>query len=150
MNRLTEFPALYDGRGVASHRQTPNSYFDSDIKNSVHPRAIAKLPKRGESRLRHRCPQLRPPRSRETQRIGRLVTIAPRGLSRAEAAAFVGLSLATFDKARRDGRYPGPSLPGGRYDRVALELAMDRISAIEKDRTSALDEWRLRHGARSD
>jgi hypothetical protein len=71
-----------------------------------------------------------------------------RGLTRREAAAFVGLSLASFDKARRDRKYPGPSLPGGRYDRSALDQAMDRMSGIGS--SSALDEWRSRHGARSD
>jgi hypothetical protein len=75
--------------------------------------------------------------------------VTSRGLTRREAAAFVGLPLATFDKARRDGKYPGPTLPGRRYDRVALEQAMDRMSGTEGRADNALDEWRRQRGARS-
>jgi hypothetical protein len=56
--------------------------------------------------------------------------LAPRGLTREAAAAYVGLSPAAFDKARRENKYPGPTLPGGKYDLVLLQLAMDRLSGI--------------------
>ena len=56
--------------------------------------------------------------------------IAPRGLNRIQVAALAGLSPTGFDRARREGKYPGPTLPGGRYDRNLIEKAMDRLSGL--------------------
>ena len=68
-----------------------------------------------------------------------------RGLTKAEAAAYVGVCAATFDKATKDGRYPLASLPGGRWDRRALDAAMDRLSGLGAT-SDAYDEWkRSRH-----
>lgn len=53
-----------------------------------------------------------------------------RGLTKGEAAAYVGVCPATFDKAVKDGRYPAASLPGHRWDRRALDAAMDRLSGL--------------------
>jgi len=77
--------------------------------------------------------------------------LAPRGLTREGAAAYVGLSPVAFDKARLDQRYPGPTLPGGRYDLVLLQVAMNRLSGIltESEATNPLDAWRMSRGARS-
>jgi hypothetical protein len=77
--------------------------------------------------------------------------LTPRGLTREAAAAYVGLSPAAFDKARLENKYPGPTLPGGRYDLVLLELAMDRLSGIltASEAASPLDAWRRSRGARS-
>src|ERR1700682_1851758 len=50
--------------------------------------------------------------------------LVPRGLTREAAAAYAGLSPAAFDKARLDQKYPGPTLPGGRYDLVLMQVAM--------------------------
>jgi hypothetical protein len=78
---------------------------------------------------------------------GRLATrcsVIPRGLSRREVAALAGLSPTAFDKARREGKYPGPTLPGGRYDRNLIEKAMDRLSGLNDSRgpsESADDSW---------
>ncbi len=72
-----------------------------------------------------------------------------RGLTRQEAAAFVGLSLAAFDKARSEGKYPSATLPGKRYDLRLLQGAMDRLSGIASmQHRGPLDEWRSRRGAR--
>lgn len=70
--------------------------------------------------------------------------LLPRGLTREAAAAFVGLSPASFDGARAKGDYPGPTLPGGRYDRILLELAANKLSGIltESEARSPLDAWR--------
>src|SRR3990170_2294785 len=48
---------------------------------------------------------------------------APRGLRRAEAAAYVGVSPSTFDGMIREGYMPRPKRYRGRtiWDRVALE-----------------------------
>jgi len=70
----------------------------------------------------------------------------PRGLTREAAAAFVGLAKTSFDAARARGEYPDPTLPGGRYDRVVLEAAMNRLSGLvdEDDITKPLDAWRAK------
>lgn len=77
--------------------------------------------------------------------------ITPRGLSRREAAYFAGLSPTAFDRARRQGKYPDPTLPGGRYDRILLEGVMDRHSGIKgsEESVSALDKWRADRAAGS-
>jgi hypothetical protein len=72
----------------------------------------------------------------------------PRGLCRVEAAAYFGLSPSAFDKARREGKIPGPTLPGGRYDFLLLEQHMNKVSGIRPDPapSSPLEEWKKRHG----
>jgi len=57
----------------------------------------------------------------------------PIGLSRGEAAEYVGLSPNTFDELVQLGIYPKPLELGIRrriWHRKALELAMDRIANI--------------------
>lgn len=53
----------------------------------------------------------------------------PRGLSRVEAARYVGVSPSTFDKLVNSGEMPQPKRVGGRriYDRVALDAAFDLL-----------------------
>src|SRR5262249_582555 len=72
--------------------------------------------------------------------------IAPRGLSRIKAAELAGICVSSFDKARKEGKYPGPTLPGKRYDSVLLQAAMDQLSGIgaHKSDLSPLEAWRLR------
>jgi hypothetical protein len=94
-----------------------------------------------------RSPSLISPSSRR-RRIG--LEVLPRGLSRTQAAALTGLSPTAFDRARREGKYPSPTLPGGKYDRTLIERSMDRYSGIDDEDTpaSALNAWRNR-GSRS-
>lgn len=54
--------------------------------------------------------------------------IVPRGLTRAEAAAYVGLCSRTFTKRVDGGELPGPSAATGRWDRVALDQAISGSS----------------------
>lgn len=77
-------------------------------------------------------------------------TIERRALTRLEAAEMAALSPAAFDKARRDGLYPQPTLPGGRYDVELMHLAMNRASGLDQDRQSpsALETWRANRRAR--
>jgi hypothetical protein len=77
--------------------------------------------------------------------------LAPRGLTREAAAAYVGLSPGAFDKARLDQKYPGPTLPGRRYDLVLLQIAMNRLSGLltEGETANPLDAWRISRGSRS-
>jgi predicted DNA-binding transcriptional regulator AlpA len=57
----------------------------------------------------------------------------PRGLSRAQAAAYVGLSPNSFDAQVAAGIFPQPVRMGSRvlYDRRALDRAFDRLSGAE-------------------
>jgi excisionase family DNA binding protein len=65
-----------------------------------------------------------------------------------EAAKLYGLPLSTFYKARCEGKIPGPTLPGRRYDRRLLEINMDEQSGIaQTESLSPLDDWRKRRGA---
>jgi predicted site-specific integrase-resolvase len=73
-----------------------------------------------------------------------------RGLTLNEAAAFAGISINTFKKAVKQGKFPGPTLPGKRYDARLLHDAMDRLSGINDQQTSTpLDRWRASRNARA-
>jgi excisionase family DNA binding protein len=73
----------------------------------------------------------------------------------AEAAAYLGLTSATFAKWVADGRAPKP-LPGTRrWDRKAIDLALDKISGIPMAPVSKEDqqeeegqEWERNYEAR--
>jgi hypothetical protein len=71
-----------------------------------------------------------------------------RGMSGKEAAKLYGLSVSALRKARQQGKIPGPTLPGKRYDRVLLERHMNKLSGIVEDISTPLDDWRKHHGAR--
>jgi hypothetical protein len=77
--------------------------------------------------------------------------LVPRGLTLEQAAAFVGLSPSGFKKRQQMGDYPGPTLPGKRYDLRLLEAAMDRLSDLRKqgEALTPLDAWRASRGASS-
>ena len=55
--------------------------------------------------------------------------LPPRGLSRAEAASYIGLSPSKFDELVRDGRMPPPAPVDGRriWDREALDGAFEAL-----------------------
>ena len=75
--------------------------------------------------------------------------VLARGLTGQEAAALYGLSVTTFYNKKKNGEIPPPTLPGGRYDRVLLERAMDRRSGIDKEpeQLNPLDQWRRDRGS---
>lgn len=56
-------------------------------------------------------------------------TLAPRGLSRTEAAAYIGVSPTLFDNLVRDGRMPPPKRINARtiWDRKELDRAFELI-----------------------
>jgi hypothetical protein len=63
-----------------------------------------------------------------------------RGLRREEAADYLSLSLAGFDAWVAQGLIPGP-IPGTkRWDRKAIDLALDRASGLESP--SPFEEWK--------
>jgi predicted DNA-binding transcriptional regulator AlpA len=55
--------------------------------------------------------------------------VAPRGLSRNEAADYVGVSPSTFDKLVADGRMPKPKRINSRtvWDKRALDASFDDL-----------------------
>jgi predicted DNA-binding transcriptional regulator AlpA len=63
----------------------------------------------------------------------------PRGLSRAQAAAYGGVGTTLFDAMVRDGRMPAPFKIGARviWDRRKLDGAFDALSDADQDR----DPW---------
>lgn len=56
-------------------------------------------------------------------------SLPPRGLSRDQASAYIGVSSALFDEMIRDGRMPAPKLINRRrvWDRAALDLAFAKL-----------------------
>jgi hypothetical protein len=71
-----------------------------------------------------------------------------RGLTKQEAAEYCGCNtLAAFDQWRAKGIVP-PPIPGtNRWDRKALDLALDRASGLPSDGGSAVEasaykKWR--------
>lgn len=66
----------------------------------------------------------------------------PRGLSRIEAARYVGVSPTTFDRLVAEGVMPKPKAIGARrvYDRALLDSAFDAIGDGELD-ADGPNEW---------
>jgi predicted DNA-binding transcriptional regulator AlpA len=71
-----------------------------------------------------------------------LVLLAPRGLSRVEAAAYIGVSPSLFDLLVRDGRMPGPKRINARtvWDRYELDAAFEALPDEESGKSNPWDE----------
>ena len=67
-------------------------------------------------------------------------SLPPRGLSRAEAAAYIGISASLFDLMIKEGRMPPPKRINSRavWDRIQLDFAFDALP--EKD-ASLRNPW---------
>ena len=67
-------------------------------------------------------------------------SLPPRGLSRAEAAAYVGISPSLFDVMIKEGKMPKPERIHSRavWDRLQLDLAFD---ALPDDDEPHLNPW---------
>ena len=67
----------------------------------------------------------------------------PRGLSREEAAAYIGVSPSLFDILVKDGRMPTPKRINSRvvWDRLKLDVAFEVLDGTDAD--GADDEWRV-------
>ncbi len=65
-------------------------------------------------------------RDRDHQRI------EPRGLSRIEAAAYIGVSMSMFDQMVKDGRMPPPKRINSRvvWDRRSLDSAFEELPDV--------------------
>ncbi|PJI55821.1 hypothetical protein CTI14_01610 [Methylobacterium radiotolerans] len=73
--------------------------------------------------------------------------ITPRGLSREQAAEYCGCeSVSTFDDWVRKGIVPRAMKGTSRWDRKAIDRALDRHSGLPSDPDHSLDEWAREHG----
>lgn len=70
------------------------------------------------------------------------LSLPPRGLSREQAAAYVGVSPSLFDMLIKDGRMPGPKRINSRvvWDRLKLDVAFEALA--DTDASNADDEWK--------
>lgn len=70
-------------------------------------------------------------------------TLAPLGLRRVEAAAFVGVSPSLFDQMIADGRMPRPKRYRGRviWDRRALEQAFACLPEDDEAKPVSSNPW---------
>ena len=77
--------------------------------------------------------------------------IEPRGMSKEQAAAYAGCeSLSAFNDWVRRGILPRP-IPGTRkWDRKAIDAALDRMSGLDskiRPQLSPYDEWKASQNA---
>ena len=75
--------------------------------------------------------------------------IAPRLLTREQAAAYCGVGLTTFTAWVRRGIIPGPIPRTHRWDKKVIDAALDALSCIDdKLEHNTLDQWKAKHRAR--
>lgn len=70
---------------------------------------------------------------------------AARCLTREQAAEYCGLTPDGFDDWRRRGLIPGPLDGTRRWDRKAIDIALDKLSGLHSEASeavSALEQWR--------
>jgi excisionase family DNA binding protein len=69
-------------------------------------------------------------------------SIPPRGLSRQQAAEYIGVSATKFDEMVKDGRMPKPKQIDGRivWDRVLLDEAFEALEDADAP-TVPKNEW---------
>ena len=80
--------------------------------------------------------------------------LQPRGLTREQAAVYCGCSTpGAFDRWVRDGLVPGP-IPGThRWDRLAIDRALDKLSGIESlggEQLSPFEAWKRENEGRGE
>ncbi|WP_426315688.1 hypothetical protein ACN9MF_12945 [Methylobacterium fujisawaense] len=72
--------------------------------------------------------------------------LIPRGLTREQVAAYCGCeSLAAFDDWVRRGIVPRAMTGTTRWDRRAIDRALDRRSGLLSDPGPSIDEWLAEH-----
>ena len=67
-------------------------------------------------------------------------SLPPRGLSRVQAAEYIGIGASKFDELVDDGRMPKPKRIDGRtiWDRIKLDEA---FAALDEGEARASNEW---------
>ncbi|WFS06237.1 hypothetical protein [Methylobacterium sp. 391_Methyba4] len=74
--------------------------------------------------------------------------ITPRGLSREQAAEYCGCdSVAAFDDWVRRGIVPRAMRGTTRWDRKAIDRALDRHSGLLSDPERSFEEWAAAHAS---
>ena len=75
-------------------------------------------------------------------RKSQLIPLAPRELSRVQAAAYVGVSPSLFDELVKDGRMPRPKRINSRtvWDRIRLDEAFEAILDGEPQAANPWDD----------
>lgn len=74
--------------------------------------------------------------------------IAPRCLTRVQAAEYCGCeTVEAFDGWVRKGIVPGPIAGTHRWDRRAIDRALDRRSGLLPDGGPSIDEWLAEHAS---
>jgi predicted DNA-binding transcriptional regulator AlpA len=70
------------------------------------------------------------------------LSLPPRGLSRVQAAGYIGISPSLFDVAVADGRMPRPVCINSRrvWDRAKIDEAFDELSAAADQ---ADEDWQV-------
>jgi hypothetical protein len=69
--------------------------------------------------------------------------IAPRLMTREQAAAYCGVAITTFTTWVQRGTVPGPVPGTHRWDRKAIDGALDALSRIDDEfERNALDQWK--------
>ncbi len=70
------------------------------------------------------------------------LSLPPRGLSREQAAAYVGISPSLFDMLVKDGRMPGPKRINSRvvWDKLKLDAAFEAMAETNDGSTN--DKWK--------
>lgn len=72
-------------------------------------------------------------------------SLPPRGLSRAAAAAYVGISSTLFGQLVEAGVFPAPKRLAGRcvWDRLSLDRAFDDLpEVLNPGQDGAVDPWK--------
>ena len=113
------------GRGNLPLGTTPQEAANPSALDTVEPRDNDKGKRCGLPPIRR--PAVSPP--------------SRRGLSRVEAAQYIGVSPSTFDKMISDGIMPGPKRIYSRtvWDRRALDLAFEALGSDEPPAVSPFD-----------
>jgi hypothetical protein len=73
--------------------------------------------------------------------------IPRRGLSRVEAALYLGISPSKFDELRKSGRIGPPKILDGRK-LYAVEMLDDFFDALPAEGDDAMEDWTVRLWAR--
>lgn len=77
------------------------------------------------------------------------VESAARLLTRSQAASYCNVSTATFSRWIANGMLPPAIFNTNRWDRRAIDSALDRLSGIQTTKTNALDQWLEERNARA-
>jgi hypothetical protein len=77
-------------------------------------------------------------------------SLVPRLLTRKQAMAYLALGTASFKAWIEQGLIPGPLTGTRRWDRLAIDAALNRASGLNATTNmSSLDQWRFKRDAGS-